>query len=169
MQWPCGIWQFPLNLTRLLVSLHLRVKQTETKKKKNTGQIEKYWSVTHLKEGHGGTVLYHPIFYLRLLRQVISRVNGWLHSLYSEEGSQVCRIGGDDDKCEKPPNPPHNSGGEGFRHELRSWMRGAEEGVRPDMSLQSIGGSTQARPGLCICCMDPDIYSKSRQSGRQPV
>lgn len=82
--------------------------------------MKKYCSDTHLKEGHGGAVLYHPIFYFGLLSQVISRVNGRLHPLYSEEGGQVCRIGGDDDKCEKPPNPPHNSGGEGFRHELRS-------------------------------------------------
>lgn len=77
-------------------------------------------TVTNLEEGHGGAVLYHSILYLCLLCQVVSRVDGRLHPLHGEEGRQVCRIGGDDDECKKPPDSSYYSGGEGFRHELRS-------------------------------------------------
>lgn len=77
-------------------------------------------ATTNLEEDHGGAILYNPVFYLCLLGQVISRIDRRFHPLHGEEGSQVCRVGGDDDECKKPPDSSYNSGGEGFRHELRS-------------------------------------------------
>lgn len=47
-----------------------------------------YWP-RYLEEGHGGTVLHHPIQDFSLLGQVIGGVYGRLHPLHSEKGSQV--------------------------------------------------------------------------------
>lgn len=38
-----------------------------------------------------------------LVSQVIYGFNGDIHALHGEEGSQVGRVGGDDDQGERPP------------------------------------------------------------------
>lgn len=58
---------------------------------------------SHLEEGHGGPVFDCPILDFGLLGQVIRRVYGRFHALHSQKGSQVGRVGGDDDQGEGPP------------------------------------------------------------------
>lgn len=51
----------------------------------------------YLEEGHGGSIPHCPVFDPSLFRQVVCWVDGRIHSFHSEEGSQVGRVGGDDD------------------------------------------------------------------------
>lgn len=57
----------------------------------------------HLEEGHGGAGMDGAVLNVGLVCQVISRLYGHLHTLHGEEGSQVGRVGGDDDQGEGPP------------------------------------------------------------------
>lgn len=57
----------------------------------------------HLKEGHGGASVDSAVLNVGLIRQVVCRLHRHLHALHREEGSQVGRVGGDDDQGEGPP------------------------------------------------------------------
>ena len=51
----------------------------------------------YLEKGHGGSIPHCPVFNPGLLCQVVRWVDGRIHSLHGEEGSQVGSVGGDDD------------------------------------------------------------------------
>lgn len=50
------------------------------------------WEDEYLKKGHGGAVSDGTVLYFGLLGQVVGRVDGRVHSLHGEEGSQVGSI-----------------------------------------------------------------------------
>lgn len=74
----------------------------------------------YLKEGHGGAVPHSAILNFGLFGQVVCRVDGRVHPLHGEEGSQVGSVRGDYDQCEKPPDPTDDPRGQGFGHQFRS-------------------------------------------------
>ena len=65
------------------------------------------------EERHGGAPQHGAIVDVRLVSQVICILNGRGHPLHRQEGRQVCRVGGDQDQCEEPPDAAHNAGGGG--------------------------------------------------------
>lgn len=82
---------------------------------------------SHLEEGHGGPVFDCPILDFGLLGQVIRRVYGRFHALHSQKGSQVGRVGGDDDQREEPPDATNDACGQGFGHQFRPWEEGGDK------------------------------------------
>ena len=74
----------------------------------------------YLEEGHGGSIPHCSVFNPGLLRQVVRRVDGGVHSLHGQEGSQVGRVGGDDDQGKEPPDTPHYTSGQSLGHQLRA-------------------------------------------------
>lgn len=78
------------------------------------------WKWNYLKKGHGGAVPYSAVLYFGLLGQIICRVDWWVHSLHSEEGSQVGSVRGDDDQGKEPPYSTNYPCGERFRHQFGS-------------------------------------------------
>ena len=70
-----------------------------------------YGRSTYLEEVLGGAVFDDTVFDLCLLGQVIRGLNGRLHPLHGEEGSQVGRVGGNDDEGEEPPHAAHDATG----------------------------------------------------------
>ena len=63
------------------------------------------------KESHSWSSLQCPVLDIRLLSKIICLFNRSGHSLYSQEGSKVGSVGGDDDQGKKPPDSTNYSSG----------------------------------------------------------
>lgn len=72
----------------------------------------------YLEKGHGGSVSDRAVLDFGLLGQVVGGVDGRVHPLHREKGSQVSGVGGNDDQREKPPNSANYPGGQGLGHQL---------------------------------------------------
>lgn len=59
---------------------------------------------THPEELLGGAGIQGAVCDVRLLGQILGALYGGNHPLHGEEGSQVSRVGGDDDEGEEPPH-----------------------------------------------------------------
>ena len=55
-----------------------------------------------------------------LFCQILGVLDGRNHSFDGEESSQVCRVWGDDDESEEPPNPANDSSWSRFRVKART-------------------------------------------------
>lgn len=65
--------------------------------------VSRPWRINYLEEGHGGATVHGAVLDGCLICQIVHRLDGNVHPLDSEEGSQVSRVGRDDDKGEGPP------------------------------------------------------------------
>lgn len=79
--------------------------------------IQRVQWITYPEELFSGSSIQSPISNLRLLSQILCTLDGWNHPFHSEEGSQVGRVGGDDNQSEEPPHTSNyttreRSGGE---------------------------------------------------------
>jgi len=66
-------------------------------------------SCPHPEERHGRATLQGPVGDLCLLRKVCGVLYRTDHPLHCEEGRQVGCVGRDDDECEEPPDPSHDT------------------------------------------------------------
>lgn len=64
---------------------------------------------THPEEFFGGTRVQCTIGNVCLLSQVLCTLNRRNHPLHSEEGSQVSRVGRDDNESKEPPHSSYDS------------------------------------------------------------
>lgn len=63
---------------------------------------------THPEELFGGAGVQGAVGDVRLFGQVLGALDGRDHPLHREEGSQVSRVGRDDDESEEPPHSAHD-------------------------------------------------------------
>lgn len=61
------------------------------------------------EEGIGGARGQGAVFDFVLVGEVLGVLDGRLHALDSEEGSEVGRVGRDHDECEEPPHASHHA------------------------------------------------------------
>lgn len=66
---------------------------------------------THPEELFGGAGVQSAVGDVRLLGQILGTLDGGHHPLHSEEGSQVGRVGRDNDESEEPPHSSHDTTG----------------------------------------------------------
>ena len=88
----------------------------------------------YLEEGHGGPAGDRSVSDLRLLREVVGRLDRRHHPLDREEGGQVGRVRRDDDEREEPPDAADDA----RRHRLRVDV-GALLHQRADSKPEAVG------------------------------
>ena len=75
------------------------------------------------EKGHRRSANKGSVSDLTLIGEVVSRLDWCGHSLDRQEGRQVCRVRGEDDQDEKPPDAADNSSRGCSRIEVRAVIK----------------------------------------------